>query len=769
MNFEQLCIMKRKHFALTVLLFVCVVLSHGQRVGVVLSGGGATAMAHVGFLKALEEQHIPIDYIVGTSMGAIVASYYAAGYSTAEMDSLSRTDEFQEVSEGNWPKDLRFFYLEQSAQPSMVKLKYSGGDNWSNALPTNLIDPSYMDWNHMRTLGQANAAANHNFDSLFVPFRSVAADVSSQKEYIFRNGNLNEAIRASATYPFFIPPIRVDGRLLYDGGIYNNFPIDVLYNDFLPDVILGCDVSDGAPEPKENDLVSQLEALIVTEKKVELPCKEIIVVKPNVSNVSTFDFEQVDLSIDAGYAAAMNQMEEIQSAIERRVSSQEIQAKRMEFRSRLPQFEIGHIEVIGLGKRDQRVSQDLMGKKKSTISIDGLKENYFRILKEGEVKSIYPTLKYNSKRQNFDMKLKMTREKDLFVSFGGNYASRAISAGYIGLRYHNFGKIPVLLDANSYFGRFYGSVMVRVQGRMKLKNLPIQTALAFTQNRWDFYKSVSAFFEDVKPSFILLNERIAEASLSMPVATYGKLSLDALYAYQYDKYYQSRNFLSVDTADMTQLDAGMARLVYERNTLNRPQYASSGTRVKIACKYTQGVEYTIPGTTSLNRDTITNERQWYSIRASYDNYFIHEKRFTFGAHIEGVYTNTPKFQNYTATVINCPTLNAFPELATYFLPQLRAPKFLAVGVSPIVHIGKTFDFRMDLYGFRPFQNVVQKPNGDVGFFETKRTFTLGSAALVFHSPIGPISLSANYYEQKENPWSILLNVGLIISNKSGRE
>ncbi|MFM7619331.1 MAG: patatin-like phospholipase family protein [Bacteroidota bacterium] len=761
--------MKFKHYALLALLFFYVVKSHGQRVGVVLSGGGATAMAHVGFLKALEENNIPIDYIVGTSMGAIVASYYASGYSIQEMDSLSRTKEFQEVSEGNWPSDLRFFYLEQSAHPAMVNLKYSGGDNWSNALPTNLIDPSYMDWNHMRMLGQANAVANHDFNHLFVPFRSVAADVSNQKEFIFREGNLNEAIRASATYPFFIPPIRVEGKLLYDGGIYNNFPIDVLYNEFLPDVILGCDVSDGAPEPKENDLMSQLEALIVTEKKVELPCKEIIVVTPNVSNVSTFDFEDVGFSIDAGYAATMNRMNDIQSIIERRVSNQEIQVKRTEFRSKMPQFEIGKIEVSGLGKRDLRVSQDLMGKKNSTVSIDELKENYFRILKEGEVKSIYPTLKYNGKRQNFDMKLKMTREKDLFVSFGGNYASRAISAGYIGLRYHNFGKIPVLLEANSYFGRFYGSVMVRVQGRLKLKNLPIQTGLAFTQNRWDFYKSVSAFFEDVKPSFILLNERTAEASLSMPVATYGKLSLDALYAYQYDKYYQSRNFLSVDTADMTQLNAGMARLVYERNTLNRPQYASSGARLKLACKFTQGIEYTIPGTTSLNRDTITNERQWYAIRAAYDNYFIHEKRFTFGAHIEGVYTNIPKFQNYTATLINCPTLSAFPELATYFLPQLRAPKFLSVGVSPIVHVGKSVDFRMDLYGFRPFETVLQKPNGEVGFFNNKRTFTLGSAALVFHSPIGPISLSANYYEQKENPWSVLLNVGLIISNKTGRE
>ncbi|MFY8077821.1 MAG: patatin-like phospholipase family protein, partial [Flavobacteriales bacterium] len=230
-----------------------------QRVGVVLSGGGATAMAHIGFLKALEENNVPIDYICGTSMGAVIASFYAAGYSTRQMDSLCRTPEFTMLSEGaELPIDLQFYYLKSEPTASMVSLKYSGGDNISNTLPTNLINPALMDWVHMKLLSAASEAARQNFDSLFVPFRCVAADVKDKREVIFKSGSLNEAIRASCTYPFYIPPRRVDGKLLYDGGIYNNFPIDVMYRDFHPDVILGCNVSGIPADPKENNLMSQL-------------------------------------------------------------------------------------------------------------------------------------------------------------------------------------------------------------------------------------------------------------------------------------------------------------------------------------------------------------------------------------------------------------------------------------------------------------------------------------------------------------------------------
>jgi NTE family protein len=742
---------------------------HAQKVGVVLSGGGATAMSHIGFLKALEENNIPIDYLVGTSMGAIVASYYAAGFTIAEMDSLVRLPEFQKISEGGWPEEFRFFYLEKNPDPSMVNLKYSGGDKWSNSLPTNLIDPNYMDWNHMRTLSQANALAEEDFNNLFIPFRSVASDVMKQEEYIFRSGNLNEAIRTSATYPFFIPPIRVNNRLLYDGGIYNNFPIDVMYQEFSPDVIIGCNVSDELDEADENDLVSQLEALIVTQKEVVLPCNEIIVVKPNLKGVSTFDFAEVASSIDSGYVSTLRELKRIQGVVNRRVSANEVQVRRKEFRSKLPEFQVGNIQIDGVKKRSIRLERELMGKGQNSIHIDDLKKKYFRLLKEGEVRSIYPLANWNKTQKNFNLNLKVKSEKDLLLSFGGNYSSRSISSGFIGLRYNNIGNLNFNVEANSYYGRFYGSAMARVQGRFFIKNFPLQTALSFTQNRWDYYKSISTFFEDVKPSFILLNERFAEASISAPAGTKGKLTFDALYTYQYDEYYQTRNFLSVDTADMTQLGAAVLRFSYERNSLNRVQYASSGSRFLFSSKWVKGTENTIPGTTSLNRDTISNSREWYIFRGLYENYFIQGKVFSFGGRLEGVYSNLPKFQNYTATLINCPTIHGFPEFSTFFMPQFRAPRFVSFGISPVFHFSKSVDFRMDLFAFHPILSVIQKPVGTVGYFKNSRTFTTGSASVVFHSPIGPISISSNYYEQNENPWSFLLNIGFILNNKSSRD
>jgi len=152
-----------------ILVFMQMHKANGQRVGVVLSGGGATAMAHIGFLKALEENNIPIDYICGTSMGAVIGSFYAAGYSTRQMDSLCRTPEFKMLSEGtDLPTDLQFYYLKSEPTAELVSLKYTGGDNISNTLPTNLINPALMDWVHMKLLSAASEAARQNFDSLFV-------------------------------------------------------------------------------------------------------------------------------------------------------------------------------------------------------------------------------------------------------------------------------------------------------------------------------------------------------------------------------------------------------------------------------------------------------------------------------------------------------------------------------------------------------------------------------------------------------------------------
>jgi NTE family protein len=735
-----------------------------QRVGVVLSGGGATAMAHIGFLKALEENNVPIDYICGTSMGAVIASFYAAGYSTRQMDSLCRTPEFTMLSEGaELPIDLQFYYLKSEPTASMVSLKYSGGDNISNTLPTNLINPALMDWVHMKLLSAASEAARQNFDSLFVPFRCVAADVKDKREVIFKSGSLNEAIRASCTYPFYIPPRRVDGKLLYDGGIYNNFPIDVMYRDFHPDVILGCNVSGIPADPKENNLMSQLEAMIVSQKEVFIPCEEVFIVHPNSNNTTTFEFANSMAAIDSGYVSTLRSLPEIKKIIEREISAQELRNRRVQFRSKCAPIVVDEVRLEGLPKGQTQYVRELLGRKENALPLNELQRTYFRVLADGSIKSMYPKMYYKPSVGKYVLDLHVQREKDLIVSFGGNFSSRSINTGYVGLRYNLFGRVNTVLEANSYFGRYYGSVQAKARSKIMLFNLPIAFEVSFTQNRWDYYKSLTTFFEDVKPSYVLLNEQFGEASWILPAGRKAKFKIDAIYTHQYDNYYQTKNFLSIDTADLTEFNAKMVRFNYVRSTLNRMQYASSGSQVKVVAKGVSGTEYTIPGSTSSNRDTLSNSHAWLQMRVYYENYVINQPRFSFGIKAEVLWSGQKDFQNATATSIMSPTPSFFPEFRTFYLPVYRGTSFFTVGISPVLHLTKNVDLRADVYGYQPFQ-ATAVPSSDI-----YRTYTLGSGTLVYHSPIGPVSLSANYYEQKEKPWSVLFNLGFIISNTSPRD
>lgn len=755
---------KLRYAVMLLLIFVQVQRVNAQRVGVVLSGGGATAMAHIGFLRALEDNQVPIDYICGTSMGAVIASFYAAGYSTRQMDSLCRTPEFVMLSEGEeLPIDMQFYYLKQEPSASMVSLKYSGGDNISNTLPTNLINPALMDWVHMKLLSAASEAARQNFDSLFVPFRCVAADVKDKREVIFKSGSLNEAIRASCTYPFYIPPRRVDGKLLYDGGIYNNFPIDVMYRDFHPDVILGCNVSSTPADPKENDLMSQLEAMIVSQKEVFIPCEEVFIVQPNSSNTTTFEFSNTMAAIDSGYVSTIRSISAIKYIVGREISKEELRKKREKFASKCAPLVVDEVRLQGIPKGQTQYVREILGRKESAIPLSDLQRTYFRVLADGSIKSLYPKMHYKPETGKYVLDLSVQREKDLIVSFGGNFSSRSINTGYVGLRYNLFGMINTTLEANSYFGRYYGSVQVKARSKIIVAQKPIAFELSFTQNRWDYYKSLTTFFEDVKPSYVLLNEQFGEASWILPAGRKAKFKIDAIYTHQNDSYYQTKNFLSVDTADVTEFNARILRFSYVRSTLNRVQYASSGSQIRVVGKAVSGNEYTIPGSTSANRDTLYDAHSWLQMRVYYENYIIDQPRFSFGVKSEILWSGQKDFQNETATSIMSPTPSFFPEFKTFYLPVYRGTSFFTVGISPVLHVTKNVDLRADVYGYQPFQ-ATAVPSSDI-----YRTYTLGSGTLVYHSPIGPVSLSANYYEQKEKPWSILFNLGFIISNPSPRD
>ncbi len=753
------------------LVFVVVFFSSAvycQKVGVVLSGGGATAMAHVGFLKVLEENEIPIDYIGGTSMGALIAAMYATGYSTHEIDSIVRTNEFRNMANGELNDSLKFYFKHNESDASFVTLKYSKGRIITNAIPTNLINPVLLDWNLMAGFSQADAASDNNFDSLFIPFRCIAADIEHKKQVVFRNGPLNIAARASCTYPFYLPPIRVNDALLYDGGIYNNFPSNLIYYEFLPDVIIGCNVSGETTKPNEDDLFSQLQSMILFREEFVQLCDNMIVIEPNVQDIGTFDFDRIEEAIERGSKSTMDSLEVIRKLITRRADLRDLTQKRVQFRGKFHPLIIEDILITGLDKGQKNYVRKMMGRKSNPEPIDNLKREYFRVFDDDKIKSIFPLAQFNPGTGNFKLLLDVRKEKDLMLSFGGNYSSRSINSGYIGLRYNIFGKSSSTLSANSYFGRFYGSVSANIRYDVSSSN-PFSAQLGFTLNRWDFYRSFATFFEDVKPSFIVMNERFGNLTLTIPAGNRGTVRNDIIYTYQFDQYYQTTAFKSVDTTDRTVFASIIDRVAWERNTLNRKQFANSGTNLNLSAKFLYGKETTIPGSTSPVKDTISTFHNWIVLKANYVNYFSQFKKIKFGFLAEAVLSTQDFFTNYIASSIAAPSFTPIPESKTFFMPQFRAHKYAATGLIGVLSFSKMLDLRAEAYVFNPFGQIKSNSLNRAEYDNTSTQLIILSTSLVFHSPIGPLAFSANYYDKKERPWSLVLNFGYILFNKSSRD
>ncbi len=185
----------RKITVIIALFLAAIQIVSAQKVGLVLSGGGAKGAAHIGVIKALEENNIPIDYITGTSIGAIIGSLYAMGYSPEEMLELMLSKEFSYWQTGTVEEQYTYYFKEPYPTPEFAHFSIDMSDSLqikASFLPQSLINPIQMNQAFMALFSQATAKAGWNFDNLFVPFRCVASDIYTKKPIIFKNGDLGE-------------------------------------------------------------------------------------------------------------------------------------------------------------------------------------------------------------------------------------------------------------------------------------------------------------------------------------------------------------------------------------------------------------------------------------------------------------------------------------------------------------------------------------------------------------------------------------------------
>ncbi|MEZ4800536.1 MAG: hypothetical protein R2809_12360 [Flavobacteriales bacterium] len=191
----------------------------------------------------------------------------------------------------------------------------------------------------------------------------------------------------------------------------------------------------------------------------------------------------------------LDSLQVIQEMVPRKMSLDEKNEGRKKFRSQFKPLVVEEININGIDKAQGYYIRKMMGRNKSAIPLDQLKPTYFRIFSDDKIKSIFPQLEFNRESNRFKMKLDVEKERDLFVSFGGNFSSRSINTGFVGLKYNLFGKTSATLSANSYFGRFYASLHGDVRWDLP-GTFPFSLSGSFTQNRWDYYKSLTTFFDD---------------------------------------------------------------------------------------------------------------------------------------------------------------------------------------------------------------------------------------------------------------------------------
>ncbi|WP_107037219.1 patatin-like phospholipase family protein [Brumimicrobium mesophilum] len=736
-----------------------------QRVGVVLSGGGATGLAHIGVLKALEEAEIPIDYISGTSAGALIGSLYASGYSPDEIKAYILSDDFKNMASGTLAKDERFLLRARTEDPSMLNINFAKDSIFVKSLPTNFLTPSYLDFETMRIIGHTGAAVGNDFDSLFVPFRCVASDIYKKESVIFKNGDLNAAVRASMTYPFYMNPIRIDGKLFFDGGLYNNFPADVLYHEFPVDYIVGSNVSLNAAPPMEDDIISQITTMFVQKTNFDLPCSYGVIIEPK-SDIGTFDFERADEAIESGYDAAQVYIDSVLMNTSRRVKLSDLEEKRKEFRSKINPIKISSIRVSSFSSSDVSfVENNFM---KDTLSepltLDEFKKHYFRTYATHQIKYLYPTLKKQSD-STYELAMEVTKQKPFSLSVGGHFSSRPVNTAYVGFSYWDLGKGAVGLHGEAHFGKFYGSSKLKVDYDLPTL-FPVRISPYFVLNRWDYYRSSSTFFEDVNPSFLIQNEMYYGLTIGIPATSNAKTTLDLRKFENKDDYYQTLNYAPGDTADITSFTGETVSLNYEYNTLNRKQWASNGSLIKGSIRYVQGKENSVSGTTPGQDYDVRKGHRWINLSLEGRKYFEFSPFFKVGVYGKAVLNSQSLFSNYTASILNMTEFSPLPDSRPLFMSEYRAPQYVGGGLNLIFDYNDYLELRIEPYFFQPFRQIIRlNETGDFGYSNLfEEGVSMVGASMIFHSPIGPLRLSTNYFPKQDQKFVTQLSVGYIIFN-----
>ncbi|RIV70789.1 patatin-like phospholipase family protein [Flagellimonas aequoris] len=402
------------------------------KVGLVLSGGGAKGLAHIGALKVIEEAGIKVDYIGGTSMGAIVGALYASGYSAKELDSIFRSTNFTDLIQDNVPRSAKNFYEKEDSERYALTLPFtnfkvsfpqaiSGGQNIYNMLVQLLF--------HVKDV--------QDFKKLPIPFLCVATNVETGEQVLLDHGYLPEAIVASGTFPSLFEPSEIDGDVLIDGGVVNNYPIDQV-RAMGADIIIGVDVQHDLSTRESlssaTEILLQINNYRTVNDMKKKSAQTDVYIRPDIDEFSVIDFDRGKAIVDSGEKAARTKMDELE-----KIATTQNYTPRA--RKRIPVMDSLTINRMIIEGNDRYTRGYIKGKLRfnlaEKIAFEDLKQGINNLSATGNFKAIRYDLVSNGLGTDLILKIKENPNK-MFIKVSAHYDDLYKSAALFNLTKKNF-------------------------------------------------------------------------------------------------------------------------------------------------------------------------------------------------------------------------------------------------------------------------------------------------------------------------------------------
>ena len=751
-------------FLMTVFIAVSGMCAGTGKVGLVLSGGGAKGIAHIGVIQAFEENGIPIDYITGTSMGAIVGSLYASGYTPAEMIELIASPGFADWSTGKINPDYLYYFLSEPTTPSLIKINL-GKDSThvKSVLPMSLINPIPMNMAFLDIYSRYTAQCGGDFNRLFVPFRCVTSDVYAKHKVVLSKGSLADAVRMSMSFPMVFEPIELDGVPMYDGGIYDNYPVDVMVDDFNPASLIGVNVGSKDAPPSSRNPMGQLEDMIMQPNPYPFPTDKGVNIRIDLDEFSLLDFGKYQEIYDIGYRRGLEMIDSIRMKIKAERPASEVSRRREAFKRATPEMRISHVNVTGGTPAENAYLQSLFTPRhgEKTMTFDDARDAYYRAISSGKLQNFVPTPVYNPSDSTFTLNYRAVVKENYTVGIGGYVSSSTNSMLFLRTGYNTLSFKSLNADISGWIGQSYLAGM----GEFKMyynTRRPSSFTVRVAASKLKYHETEKLFYEIKEPDFIRRSEFYVQGFYTIGPSLRSRLDLQVGWGHLTDRYHSGLYSLDrLNGKDTGVFNLWQVAVKWEHNTLDDAILPSAGSRYYA---YGSGVSgrYHYRSDNPLNAPT-SKRMNWLQLDMGALHYWDVMNRLSVETGVRALLSTRKLLPTYEASIVAAEALHPTPSSYNAFTPQLRANSFFNVSLEPVWRLSDSFQVRGTFDGFLPMRRIESVAGGSgarYGKWLSDPEF-FGELQLRLKLPLGSISAYGNYTTGGIG-WNFGISIGTFI-------